>query len=108
MKFDAQEIRRGHDTLRLRPRPRGEPLHRLGYDLLRTLPEGVSLYATAEYFPHVVNRLAWLWQDVAAFDAEIERLLREDRADGTGFPKPIIAELKTVLEWHLATRRHAA
>jgi hypothetical protein len=108
MKFDAREMMRGHEALQLKPRPRGEPLHRLGYDLLRTLPDGVSPYATAEYYPHVVNRLAWLWNDLPAFDAELERLLREDRADGTGFPKPIIDELQTIQRWHHESRRSVA
>jgi len=108
MKRDPRDYRRGHEALSLPPRPRGEPLHRLGYDLLRTLPAGVSPYATAEYFPHVVNRLAWLWNDVPAFDAELERLMREDRADGTGFPKAIIEELRSVHDWHLSVRRSAA
>ncbi len=107
MKFDPREWKRKHADLQLGPRPRGEPLHGLGYDWLGTLPEAVCPYATAEYFPHVVNRLAWLSNDPAAFDAELSRLMREDRSDGTGFPKPIIDELRTIHDWHLSQRQAA-
>lgn len=107
MKFDPREWKRRHEPLQVGERPRGEPLHGLGYDWLGTLPESVCPYATAEYFPHVVNRLAWLWKDPSAFDAEIAKLMREDRSDGSGFPKAIVDEIRAVAQFHQAQRQTA-
>jgi hypothetical protein len=108
MKFDAHEWKRPHESLQLGARPRGESLQGFGHELLARLPQDVCPYATAEYFPHVVNRLAWLWDDPEALENEFQRLLREDRPDGSGFPKAIIEELASVRQWRLEQRRMAS
>lgn len=80
------------------PRAPREPLDHRGEALLRQLPGGLRLDATARRYPHIVNQLAALWHDPRALDRCLAGLLIDDRRDRQGFAFEALAELADLRE----------
>jgi hypothetical protein len=72
------------------------------FRLLARLPSNLKLSSTAARYPHIVNKLAILWQDAKALDAFINSLLVDDRPDRMGFHFETLAELIEVQQVRLA------
>ncbi len=85
------------------PKPRRvhEPLDRRANGLLCNLPAGVSLDHTAVHFPHLVNRLAAVWDDARRLRRFVDELLMDERGGRAGFPYETLNELITVREARL-------
>lgn len=62
-------------------------------NLLKALPEQISLDYTAENFPHVVNRMAGVWQDAHLLEQYIGKLMIDDRGGRAGFPFEALDEI---------------
>lgn len=73
-----------------------EPLNRDGQQLLRSLPPALRLSYTAARYPHIVNRLAILWNDSRELSRYIDGLLVDDRANRQGFEFETLNELADV------------
>lgn len=85
-----------------RPRRASEPLDPRALRVMQQLPGDASLDYTAENFPHVVNRLAALWDDARRLSDYIEKLMIDDRGGRAGFPFEALQELADVREIRLA------
>ena len=79
-----------------------EALDVYGQNLLGRLPPGTSLEMTREYFPHVINRLALVWDDPKGLRAIVDDLLVDDRPQREGFPLAVLNELSEVRDARLA------
>jgi hypothetical protein len=66
---------------------------------LAALPQSLQPRETAARFPHIVNKLATLWQTPKACRAYFDDLLLDGRGDRTGFPGRVAQELVT-LKYH--------
>ena len=53
----------------------------------------VALAATAEGFPHVINRLAAHWYEPLLMIRALDSLLIDDRPERQGFPFEVVVEL---------------
>jgi hypothetical protein len=80
-----------------------EALTAEAFKLLARLPSNLKLKATAECYPHVVNKLAILWSDATALDAFINSLLVDDRPERVGFHFEALAELIEIQQVRMAT-----
>jgi hypothetical protein len=67
---------------------------------LRRLPTGRRPLRLCERFPRVANRIAWCWHDTALAGQVLEDLLTDRRGGRAGFPKPVVAELRRLREYH--------
>jgi hypothetical protein len=68
--------------------------------LLAQLPARLRLPTLPAAFPHIVNRLAQVWQRPGEFERYMEELLLNSRVDRHGFPLQIVAELTALRECH--------
>jgi hypothetical protein len=80
-----------------------EALTAEAFKLLARLPSNLKLRATAERYPHVVNKLAILWGDASALDAFIKTLIVDDRPERVGFHFEALAELIEIQQVRVAT-----
>ncbi len=85
------------------PKPKGplEPLDARARKLLQNLPAGTSLNQTAQNFPHLVNRLAGVWNEARQLRNFVDDLLVDERGGRAGFPYEILDELITLREARL-------
>lgn len=61
--------------------------------LIQSLPIDLPMLHVRRDFPHVLNRLASVWHEPAAFNAAMRSLLVDERGTRQGFPFPVIDEL---------------
>ncbi len=87
-------------------RPR-EQLNQWGQALVDKLPPGLTLDYTSSRYPHIVNRIAVLWDDARALGQYLENLLLDDRKDRQGFAFEALMELTSVKDTRLAELRLA-
>lgn len=85
-----------------RPRRAAEPLDNKALWVMKHLPADTSLDYTAENFPHIVNRMAALWDDARRLSDYIDKLMIDDRGGRAGFPFEALDELADVREKRLA------
>lgn len=79
-----------------------EPLSDDGQRLLERLPPGLSLVHTVASFPHVINRLALVWDNPRELVAIVDDLLIDDRLQRAGFPLKVLVELTDVRDARVA------
>lgn len=75
-------------------------------DWFVALPSGVRPKALCERYPHVANRLAHTWTDVARTVQQLEALAGDARWGTAGFPGQIQVELRRMLQ-HLGATQPA-
>ena len=78
-----------------------EPLDARARKLLQNLPAASSLTQTAQHFPHLVNRLAGVWNEARQLRKFVDDLLVDERGGRAGFPYEILDELITLREARL-------
>jgi hypothetical protein len=78
-----------------------EPLDSRAKLLLRDLPADQSLSYTAANFPHLVNRMAAVWNDARLLRRFVDELLLDERGGRAGFPYETLNELIMVRESRL-------
>jgi hypothetical protein len=82
--------------------PVREPLGHEATLFLSRLPPTVKLSATATRYPHILNKLAMLWNDAKALDVYLTGLLVDDRPSRAGFEFSALEELVEVRNTRLA------
>lgn len=105
--LDSDDVRAPMRRMKIRevlpdtPRRRMEILEPRALRLLKELPEQASLEYTAENFPHVVNRLAGVWNDAKLLKQYIGKLMIDDRGGRAGFPFEALDEIVRVRDYRL-------
>ena len=66
---------------------------------LRRLPPGRRPLRLCERFARVANRIAWCWPDADLRQQVLEDLLVDRRGGRTGFPPPVVAELRRLRDF---------
>lgn len=84
------------------PPPLREALRQEAHIFLSSLPPTLKLAATAARYPHIVNKLAVVWNDSKALDAFLTNLLVDDRPNRVGFEFSALEELVDVRNTRLA------
>jgi hypothetical protein len=84
------------------PPPLRETLSQEAQIFMSRLPPSVKLTATAARYPHILNKLATLWNDSKALDAFLINLLVDDRPNRVGFEFTALEELVEVRNTRLA------
>jgi hypothetical protein len=102
---DAPDTDAAWAALRRAPRLSDEALTGTTRCWLRRLPSGRRPLRLCERFPRVANRIAWCWHDAELTGQVLEDLLTDRRGGRTGFPKPVVAELRRLREFHDRGRR---
>jgi hypothetical protein len=97
---DAPDTDAAWAALRRAPRHSDEALTGTTRIWLRRLPAGRRPLRLCLRFPRVANRIAWCWHDAALASQVLEDLLTDRRGGRTGFPKPVVAELRRLREYH--------
>jgi hypothetical protein len=82
-----------------------EPLSKDATEFLSRLPSHIKLTATARRYPHIVNKLSFVWNDSKALDAFLTNLLVDDRPNRMGFEFTALQELVEVRNTRLAQLR---
>ena len=82
-------------------RPVRERLSADAQALLRRLPPELPMTVTARDFPHVMNRIAIVFGNVAALEQVMWKLLIDDRSDREGFPFQVANELADLRVYRL-------
>ena len=67
---------------------------------LRRLPAGRRPWQLCLRFPRVANRIAWCWSDAALCEQMFDDLLVDHRGGRAGFPRPVVAELRRLRDYH--------
>ena len=88
-----------------RRRSAGNPLGAAATAWLAQLPQPVQPRETAARFPHIVSKLATLWQSPEVCRAYFNELLLDERGDRKGFPNRVARELVALL-YHYDTIVH--
>lgn len=84
-----------------------EPINGWGQQLLDDLPSGCRLDFTAEHYPHVVNKVAVIWNDLTQLTRYLDGLLLADRNNRQGFAYEALMELTNLREARIAELRTA-
>ena len=79
-----------------------ESLNAFGEQLLRGLPPTIRLDHTAARYPHIVNKLAVVWNDAGVLSKYLHSLLVDDRIRRQGFEFETLSELTDVRNFRLA------
>lgn len=101
----TNETARKDDTTSPKPAPVREPLNSWGERLLAELPPTIRLDFTAKRYPHIVNKLAVIWNDARELTSYINNLLVDDRANRQGFEFETLNELADVRNVRIAALR---
>lgn len=75
---------------------------------LRALPPRRRPLKLCEHFPRVANRLAFCWRDPDLARQTLDDLLVDRRGGRTGFPAPVVRELRRLAEFNDQQRVDAA
>lgn len=86
------------EALRRPPRHNDEALTGTTRLWLRRLPAGRRPLRLCIQYPRVANRIAWHWRDPAQAREVLDDLLTDRRGGRRGFPRPIVLELRRLLE----------
>lgn len=73
--------------------------------VLDALPPWLRLPVLRERYPRLLNRIAAVWDDARAFDAQIDSLLIDQRGGRQGFPFEVLRELTALREHHVRAVR---
>ncbi len=73
--------------------------------LLAQLPPRLRLPTLPGAFPHIVNRLAQVWQRPGEFERYMQELMLDSRGNRHGFPLEVVAELTALREYHQSRRQ---
>lgn len=84
-----------------------EPLSAVAMRVLDFLPPNMTLTFTARRYPHVMNKLAILWDDARALEKYLDQLLMADRPNRQGFEYEALMELADVRDVRLRLLRNA-
>lgn len=89
------------------PSERDHLLSDAGFALLLEPGPDLTLEQTGQRYPHIVNRLALLWNDAQALDAYLLSLLLTDRNDRAGLAFEAVIELTNVRTLRVGRLRYA-
>lgn len=78
------------------------PLEKRAQRVLRILPADHSLAFTVEHYPHLVNQIAFLWDDAKALGVFVDALMIDERGGRAGFPFDALRELTGVRDFRVA------
>ena len=77
-----------------------EPLLHVTRAWLASLPQDVCPTELVGQFPRIVNRLRYLWKQVARCEAYMDDLLVDRRGTRSGFPLKVTQELEALREYY--------
>ena len=80
-------------------------LDSFGRRLLLDLDVGLSLARTAHLYPHIVNRLALVWNDAKQLESYLESILITDRTTRMGLDFSVLCELNEIQDVRLSKLR---
>jgi hypothetical protein len=99
-----RELETRWSAMRRRPREADRCATGTTRQWVRRLPARRRPLALCALYPHVANRLAWVWPEPGLSTQLLDELLQDRRGGRRGFPASVVRELQRLREFNAQQR----